>query len=76
VARTLASRILTLDQFKTLLTTLSMDLARVSDYLTLLGNLATAQSGHDGEGRLRTSSTDIAASLRLLQTNTALKRSG
>jgi AbiU2 len=45
VARTLASRMQTEDQFKTLLTTLSNDLGRVNDYLTLLRNLAEAQRG-------------------------------
>jgi len=43
MGRTLASRIRTEEQFKTLLTTLSLDLGRVSDYLWLFKTLVEAQ---------------------------------
>jgi hypothetical protein len=40
----------TQDQFKTLIATLSSDLGKVNDYLTLLGNLAAAQRGAYSRG--------------------------
>ena len=50
MARPLASRVRTQDEFKTLLTTLSMDLGKVTDYLTLVRSLAEAQRGSHWRG--------------------------